>query len=469
MKVEQLYTNCLSEAAYFISSNGEAAIIDPLRDYKIYIELAEKEGCKIKYVFETHFHADFVSGHIDLARETGATIIYGPKTETSYPVYVANDGEEFSIGDIAISVIHTPGHTLESTCYLLKDENKNPYCIFTGDTLFVGDVGRPDLFGSVISKEDMAGMMYESLKKLKLLPDNIILYPAHGPGSACGKNLGKETWSTIGDQKKLNSSLQEMTKPEFVEQLTSGLNEPPQYFSLNAAINKKGYHSFDEIVKKNLKPLSVTDFENEIKNGAWVLDTRHQDIFEEGFVPGSVFIGLNGRFAEWVGTVLKMDQPLILVCEDGKEEEAVTRLARVGYENVNGFLSSGFLAWKDAGKPIDILISIEADELAMDMKFEKLKVIDVRKKNEFETGHVEGAENIVLQYFNDELETSPTQSKDHVYVHCQGGYRSVIASSLLKRKGFQFVKNIRGGWSEIQKTTVPISEKKQAITNQTAR
>lgn len=465
MKVDQLYTNCLSEAAYFISSKGEAAIVDPLRDYKKYIELADQDGCKIKYIFETHFHADFVSGHIDLARKTGASIIYGPKTETTYPVTIARDGEEFSIGDITISVIHTPGHTLESSCYLLKDENKTPYCVFSGDTLFVGDVGRPDLFGSVISKEDMAGMMYESLKKLKFLPDNVIVYPAHGPGSACGKNLGKETWSTIGVQKKLNWSLQQMTKQEFVEQLTSGLSEPPQYFSLNASINKKGYNSFDEVVKKNSRALSVPEFENEMKNGALVLDTRHQNVFEEGFVPGSVFIGLNGRFAEWVGTLLKIDQPIILVCEEGKEEEAVTRLARVGYENVKGYLNGGFAAWKNAGKLIDLLISIEADELALDMKYEKLKVVDVRKKNEFESGHIEGAENVVLQYFNRELDASSFQDTDHIYVHCQGGYRSVIAASLFKRKGYRFVKNVHGGWNEIQKTDVPVTEKKSSVTS----
>lgn len=467
MKIEQLYTNCLSEAAYFISSKGEAAIIDPLRDYKKYIELANNAGCKIKYVFETHFHADFVSGHIDLARETGATIIYGPRTETTYLVTMAKDGEDFSIGDITISVIHSPGHTLESACYLLKDENKIPYCIFTGDTLFVGDVGRPDLFGSVIPKEDMAGMMYESLKKIKSLPDNVLVYPAHGPGSACGKNLGKETWSTVGDQKKLNWALQEMTKSKFIEQLTSGLSEPPQYFSLNASINKNGYNSFDGVVKKNLKALSIPEFENEMQNGALVLDTRHQNVFEEGFIPNSVFIGLNGRFAEWAGTLLKIDQPIILVCEAGKEEEAVTRLARVGYENVKGFLNAGFPAWKDAGRPIDILISVEADEFALDMKYEKLKVVDVRKQNEFENGHVEGSENVALQYFNKELNASSFQNKDHIYVHCESGYRSVIASSLFKRKGYQFVKNVHGGWNEIQKTDIPVIEKKSTVTSQT--
>jgi len=456
MKVEQLYTNCLSEAAYFIESDGEAAVIDPLRDYQPYIDMAAKRNVKIKYVFETHFHADFVSGHLDLSAKTGAAIIYGPNAITEFKTTVATDGQRFKIGSCEIEVMHTPGHTPESTCYLLRDEQGKPYCIFTGDTLFVGDVGRPDLFGTKITKEDLAGMMYESLtKKIMPLADDIIVYPAHGPGSSCGKNLGKETFSTIGMQKKLNYALQPMSKDEFVKSITTGLSAPPQYFPLNAAINKKGYESLDMVMNKNVTPLSVDDVENEIANGAIVLDTRHQDIFEKGFVPGSVFVGLNGRFAEWVGTILNIDTKLVIVADTGKEEESILRLARVGYENVKGYLNGGFDAWKNAGKKIDMLISIEPAEMELDLKFEKPLVMDVRKENEFEAGHVVDAENVVLQSFDKDLASSGIKPSQNIYVHCQGGYRSVIAASLLKRKGYHNIKNILGGWVEIAKTNIP--------------
>ena len=456
MKVEQLYTNCLSEAAYFIESDGEAAVIDPLRDYQPYIDMAAKRNVKIKYVFETHFHADFVSGHLDLSAKTGAPIIYGPNALTEFKTTVATDGQRFKIGSCEIEVMHTPGHTPESTCYLLRDEQGKPYCIFTGDTLFVGDVGRPDLFGTKITKEDLAGMMYESLtKKIMPLADDIIVYPAHGPGSSCGKNLGKETFSTIGMQKKLNYALQPMSKDEFVKSITTGLSAPPQYFPLNAAINKKGYESLDMVMNKNVTPLSVDDVENEIANGAIVLDTRHQDVFEKGFVPGSVFVGLNGRFAEWVGTILNIDTKLVIVADTGKEEESILRLARVGYENVKGYLNGGFDAWKNAGKKIDMLISIEPAEMELDLKFEKPLVMDVRKENEFEAGHVVDAENVVLQSFDKDLASSGIKPSQNIYVHCQGGYRSVIAASLLKRKGYHNIKNILGGWVEIAKTNIP--------------
>ena len=456
MKVEQLYTNCLSEAAYFIESDGEAAVIDPLRDYQPYIDMAAKRNVKIKYVFETHFHADFVSGHLDLSAKTGAAIIYGPNAITEFKTTVATDGQRFKIGSCEIEVMHTPGHTPESTCYLLRDEQGKPYCIFTGDTLFVGDVGRPDLFGTKITKEDLAGMMYESLtKKIMPLADDIIVYPAHGPGSSCGKNLGKETFSTIGMQKKLNYALQPMSKDEFVKSITTGLSAPPQYFPLNAAINKKGYESLDMVMNKNVTPLSVDDVENEIANGAIVLDTRHQDVFEKGFVPGSVFVGLNGRFAEWVGTILNIDTKLVIVADTGKEEESILRLARVGYENVKGYLNGGFDAWKNAGKKIDMLISIEPAEMELDLKFEKPLVMDVRKENEFEAGHVVDAENVVLQSFDKDLASSGIKPSQNIYVHCQGGYRSVIAASLLKRKGYHNIKNILGGWVEIAKTNIP--------------
>lgn len=458
MKVEQLYTNCLSEAAYYIESNGEAAIVDPIRDYHQYIERAKKDNATIKYVFETHFHADFVSGHIDLAKATGAKIIYGPSTETSYPVYVASDGEKFLLGGIEIEAMHTPGHTPESTSYLLRDENKKDYCVFTGDTLFVGDVGRPDLLGGKFSKEEMAGWMYDSLnKKIKTLADDVIVYPAHGPGSACGKNLGKETFSTIGVQKKLNYALQEMSKEEFVKKVTEGISAPPQYFPLNAAINKKGYLSFDEIVKRNLKAISVDEFETEIKNGATVLDTRNENSFVDGFVKGSIFIGLNGRFAEWVGTILKIDEPLILVCDEGKEEEAITRMARVGYENVKGFLHGGFESWKNANKPVDMVITIDVEEMALDLKHENnITVMDVRKETEFENAHLENAKNVVLQNFESQLRDSGISSDENIFVHCQAGYRSVIAASIMKRKGFTKMKNIAGGWNAIVKTDMPV-------------
>ncbi len=456
MKVEQLYTNCLSEAAYYIESNGEAAIIDPLRDYHQYIEKAKANGATIKYIFETHFHADFVSGHIDLAKATGAKIIYGPSTETEYPVYVASDHERFKLGDLTLEVLHTPGHTPESTCYLLRDEQGRENCVFTGDTLFVGDVGRPDLLGGKFTKEEMAGWMYDSLNnKLKNLPDEVVVYPAHGPGSACGKNLGKETFSTIGIQKKLNYALQPMSKEEFIKSVTDGISAPPAYFPLNAAINKKGYLSFDEIVKRNLKALSPEELLAEQKAGALVLDTRNESLFVDGFVKGSVFIGLNGRFAEWVGTLINIHQPLVLVTESGKEEETVTRLARVGFENVKGYLQGGFEAWKASGNEYDMIISIDADEMAIDLKYEPVYVMDVRKESEFEAGHVENAENVVLQHFDADLSTSPVTREQTIMVHCQGGYRSVIAASLLKRKGYNSLKNILGGWNAIVKTEIP--------------
>lgn len=456
MTVEQLYTNCLSEAAYFITSNGEAAVIDPLRDYQTYIDKADKAGVKIKYVFETHFHADFVSGHIDLAAKTGAHIIYGPNAKTDYKIYEAKDGEKFKLGNCEIEVLHTPGHTPESSCYLLNDEEGKTYSVFTGDTLFVGDVGRPDLFGAKISKEELAGLLYDSLNnKIKKLNDAVIVYPAHGPGSSCGKNLGKETFSTIGEQKKLNYALKEMTREEFIKEITSGLSAPPAYFPLNAQINKKGYLSLDEIMNRNLKSLSVTEFETEIKNKALVLDTRNPDDFENGFVKGAINIGLNGRFAEWVGTLININQPLLIVAEEGKEEESILRLARVGYENVKGYLSGGYNSWMSAGKPLDMVLTIDAVEFELDLKHEKdIIVVDVRKESEYDSGHIENAENCVLQNFDSAI--SDLNFSDRLYVHCQAGYRSMIAASILKRKGFDTVKNIKGGYMEIVKQGIPV-------------
>jgi len=451
MLVEQLYTNCLSEAAYFIADNGEAAVIDPLRDIDEYLRLAEKHNVKIKYIFETHFHADFVSGHLDLAKATGATIVYGPLTNAAFDFHLAKDGEIFNIGELKMEVLHTPGHTLESTCYLLKDATGNDYAVFTGDTLFVGDVGRPDLFSGSLSKEDLATMMYKSLNtKIKTLADNVIVYPAHGPGSACGKNLGKETFSTIGVQKATNYALQDQTVEAFVKEVTSGLNTPPAYFPINAEINSKGYESIDNIRSNALKPLSVEEFEQVAKE-AIILDTRNSLEFTNGFVPDSISIGLDGRFAEWAGSILPFSENIVLVTEEGKEEETVIRLARVGFDKVIGYLKGGFEAWANAGKKIDIIIDIEPEELAMDIPFDnKLQVIDVRKPAEFEAGHVKGAENLPLSDLVNPLHMAQIDDEANLYVHCAGGYRSVIACSLMKRQGFHNLRNVLGGFGKMK-------------------
>lgn len=459
MIVEQLYTNCLSEAAYFIADNGEAAVVDPLRDTDAYIRLAEKHQAKIKYIFETHFHADFVSGHLDLARKTGATIIYGPDTNAAFDFHLAKDGEVFSLGKANIRVLHTPGHTLESTCYLLSDEDGNPYCVFTGDTLFVGDVGRPDLFSGNLSKEELASMMYDSLnRKIKTLPDQVIVYPAHGPGSACGKNLGKETHSTIGQQKQSNYALQDQPKETFIQSVTEGLNTPPAYFPLNAEMNAKGYSALDEIMERSLQALHVPEFENLVHEGAWILDTRSAIDFTPGFVPGAINIGLDGRFAEWAGSLLPFDQPLVLITEEGKEEETVLRLARVGFDKVKGYLKGGIPSWTAAGKPTDLIIDVTAEELAMDIPFDqKLQVIDVRKMAEFDAGHVKGAHLFPLNELRDPLIMAQVDEDKNLYVHCAGGYRSVIACSLMKREGFHNLRNILGGWSEMKnENRIPI-------------
>jgi hydroxyacylglutathione hydrolase len=462
MTVEQLYTNCLSEAAYFIESNGEAAVIDPLRDYQAYIDLAAAKGVTIKYIFETHFHADFVSGHIDLSHKTGAPIIYGPEAVTGYPITVATNNQRFKVGNIEIEALHTPGHTPESTCYLLRDEDKVPYCLFTGDTLFVGDVGRPDLFGNVLTKEEMAARMFESLKIIKSLPDEILVYPAHGPGSACGKNIGKETWSTIGNQKRLNYALQDLSIDEFIKIVTTGLSKPPQYFPLNAKINKEGYSSLDEVLFRSRKPLSIAEFEQAKQNGIVVIDTRHENEFEQGFIPGSVFIGLHGRFAEWVGTLIRIDEPVLLITATGKEEETILRMARVGYDHVIGYLDGGFDAWKNAGKTFDMVISIDAEEFKLDYLHDEITIVDVRKESEYEAGHVSGALNVVLQHFDEQIGKLEDRQKD-TYVHCQGGYRSMIAASLLKRRGYHQLRNISGGWQAISKTDLPVEIPKFSV------
>ncbi len=454
MYVEQLYTNCLAEAAYYIESNGEAAIVDPIRETDVYIEMARSRGATIKYVFETHFHADFISGHIDLAAKTGAKIIYGPGAETNYKVYNAVDGELFKLGDISIRAIHTPGHTPESTSYLLYDESNQEHCLFSGDTLFVGDVGRPDLLDGKMSKEELAGMMYDSLnKKIKTLPDEVIVYPAHGPGSSCGKNLGKETWSTIGHQKKTNYALREMSREEFIHEVTEGLVAPPAYFFSDARINKQGYESFEDVLKKNMVGLSAADVKRGIEAGAVVLDTRDPGVFDDGFIPGSINIGLNGMFAIWAGTVLDIHSRLILVCDPGKEEETVTRLARVGYENIAGYLKGGFQSWLDAGNKADRVTTISADSFAQKVK-ERLPVLDVRKCSEAEAGHVKDAIIIPLAELKDNI--SSLDKNKPLFIHCAGGYRSMIAASMLKAAGFDQVYNVDKGWTAIKNTHVPV-------------
>lgn len=459
MHIQQLYTSCLSEAAYFIASDGEAAVIDPLRDIDTYLQLAAEHNVTIKYIFETHFHADFVSGHIDLAASTGAPIVYGPDTEAKFKVHIAKDGEEFMVGKLKITAIHTPGHTLESTCYLLHNEAGEPHCIFTGDTLFVGDVGRPDLFSGNLSKEDLAAMMYDTLQnKIKPLNDNIIVYPAHGPGSSCGKSLGPETHSTIGAQKATNYALQEMTKPEFIKTVTTGLNTPPVYFPINARINKEGYDSLDTVMTTGMQPLSVAAFNQKLSEGVWVLDTRASTVFTNGFVPESISIGLDGRFAEWAGILLPYDQPLVLVTEPGKEKESIVRLARVGIDNVQGYLDGSFEAWQQAGMPIDLIIDIEADEMAMDLPHDPLMdIIDVRKPAEFDTAHVKGARSFPLDTLSDPLNVAMIEDDHNLYVHCAGGYRSVIAASLLKRHGYHNLRNVLGGFGKIkEEKRIPI-------------
>ncbi len=455
MFIKQLYTGCLSEAAYYIESNGIAAVIDPLRDIDEYLQLATSRNATIKYIFETHFHADFVSGHLDLATATGASIIYGPNAQAGFKVTVATDGEIFNIGDISIEVLYTPGHTLESTCYLLKDENKKDYCVFTGDTLFVGDVGRPDLAqkAEILTMQDLAGMLYESLQaKIIPLADDVIMYPAHGAGSSCGKNLGKETFSTISEQKQTNYALNQATKEDFIKAVTEGLAAPPNYFPINAKINKEGYESLNTVLEQGLTPLSILDFKAKMKDeNTFILDTRNATVFTQGFVPTSISIGLEGRFAEWAGSLLPFDKTILLVTEIGKEKETVVRLARVGFEKFAGYLNGSFEAWQTAGETVDLIIDVEADELAMDLPFdEKAVIIDVRKETEFADGHIAEALNFPLLDLIDPASMADFEDNQNIYVHCAGGYRSVIAASLLKQQGIHNLRNVLGGWNSIK-------------------
>lgn len=469
MFIQQLYTSCLSEAAYYIESEGEAVLIDPLRDTNTYVELAASRNANIKYIFETHFHADFVSGHLDLQQRTGAPIVYGPLTTTSFPVTIAKDGEIFKIGHCTIEVLHTPGHTLESTCYLLRDENGKPHAVFTGDTLFVGDVGRPDLSSGDLTSEDLAGMLYDSLNyKIKTLPDDVIVYPAHGPGSACGKNIGSDTATTIGAQKISNYALQADNKQSFISAVTEGLEAPPDYFFINARINKEGYDSLEKLLSKSLVPLSAEEFDRKMNEDAKriVLDTRNAEEFTEGFIPESIFIGLNGRYAEWAGSLLPFDHSILLVTEPGKEKESIIRLARVGLDRVEGYLDGGIDAWRKANFPVDLVINVEADELAMDIPFDdNLLVLDVRKEVEFAGGHVKDAMNIPLETLKDPGAMAILNDTDNIYVQCGSGYRSVIATSLLKRQGFHNVRNLVGGFDAIKKEKRIETEKESKALN----
>ncbi len=461
MKVEQIYTGCLAQGAYYIESNGEAVIIDPLRETQPYLERAGKSGAKIKYVLETHFHADFVSGHLDLSKKTGATIVYGPNAKPSFEAHIASDGEQLKVGSLTIKVMHTPGHTMESTTYLLLDENGKPHCIFSGDTLFIGDVGRPDLaqkMGS-ITQEDLAGYLYESLHtKIMTLPDDVIVYPAHGAGSACGKNMSKETFDTLGHQKQVNYALKAATKEQFIKEVTDGLLPPPAYFPQNVAMNKGVIQSVDIVKEKGLRALTPAQFELVAETeGALVLDTRGAQTFKDGFVPRSINIGIKGDFAPWVGAMIPdVKHPLLLVTDEGTEDEVVTRLARVGYDNVFGYLKGGITAWKDAGLDVDTIDSISADEFAKRFHANKLRVVDVRKDGEYEAEHVDGAWHASLQFINQNLAAFSKEEPN--YVHCAGGYRSMIAASLLKARGYHNLVEVAGGFNAIKKTDVKVTD-----------
>lgn len=456
MHIEQIYTGCLAQGAYYIESNGEAAIVDPLREVQPYIDLATSRGAKIKYIFETHFHADFVSGHLDLSRKTGAPIIYGPNSNPEFEAHMAKDHEVFNIGDCAIKVLHTPGHTLESTCYLLKDENGKDNALFSGDTLFLGDVGRPDLAQKAadMTQEDLAGMLYDSLMtQIMPLADDLIIYPAHGAGSACGKNMMKETLDVFGNQKKMNYALNQPSREAFIAAVTDGLTPPPGYFGMNVAMNKKGYQSFDEVLAKGLQALDADALEALVNHeNALVLDVRAAADFAKGFIPRSVNIGLKGDFAPWVGAVIMdVNQPLVLVCNEGEEEETITRLSRVGFDKVLGYLKGGIHTWIQAHKEIDTVDRIEAEEFANIYNAENTEVIDVRKETEYDTEHVVHAHSRPLAYIN---EWFSSVGKEPFLLHCQGGYRSMIAASILKARGIHNFKEVDGGYKAISATSV---------------
>lgn len=463
MKVEQIYTGCLAEAAYLIESEGEAVIIDPLRETQPYLEKLQKEGLKLKYIFETHFHADFVSGHVDLAQKTGATIVYGPNAETNYQIHQAKDGEIIRLGKVTFKVLHTPGHTMESTTYLLRDESGKDHAIFTGDTLFLGDVGRPDLAikQGELTREDLAGFLFDSLRmKIMPLADEVIVYPAHGAGSACGKNLSADTWGYLGDQKKSNYALRaDMTRKEFVAEVTAGLTPPPQYFAKNAMLNKSGYASFDEVLGHGNTPLSPERFETMVEDHeALMLDTRTAQEFAAGHVPNSIFIGIDGSFAPWVGALITdIKQPIVVIAPAGREEEVVTRLARVGYDNTLGYLEGGVEAWEKSGREIDTVESISGSELADRMRGNfNATILDSRKPTEYITQHILDAINFPLDYVNSNMDRIRRDEK--YYIHCRTGYRSMVMASILKARGFHQVVDIKNGWESIEAAPIAVSD-----------
>ena len=461
MNIEQIYTGCLAQGAYYITSNGEAAIIDPLRETKPYINRLQKDGVKLKYIFETHFHADFVSGHVDLSKKTGAPIVYGPNATCGFECISAKDGDEFKIGDVTIKVLHTPGHTMESTTYLLKDESGKDHCIFSGDTLFLGDVGRPDLAQKAahMTQEELAGLLYDSLmNKIMPLADDVIVYPAHGAGSACGKNMMKETVDTLGNQKRMNYALNQPDKEAFVKAVTDGLLPPPAYFGLNVAMNKKGYESFDTVLNNGMRALTPDEFELAAENAnALILDTRANTDFYKGFIPQSVNIGLNGDFAPWVGAlIIDVKHPLLLVTDEGSEEETVTRLSRVGFDNLSGHLKGGFAAWLAAGKEADVVDRITAKQFASEVEIGKDKIIDVRKETEYAAEHVDEAYNRPLANINEWVKD--VNPEEHFYLHCAGGYRSMMAASILQARGYRNFTEVAGGFEDISKTNLPKSD-----------
>lgn len=462
MNIEQIYTGCLAQGAYYITSKGEAAIIDPLREVQPYLDRLQRDGVKLKYIFETHFHADFVSGHVDLSRSTGAPIIYGPNASCEFDCISAKDGQVFELGKVKIKVLHTPGHTMESTTFLLIDENGKDHAIFSGDTLFIGDVGRPDLAQKAanMTMEQLAATLYKSLhEKIMPLADDVIVYPAHGAGSACGKNMSKETVSTIGHQKQFNYALRaNMTEAEFVKEVTDGLLPPPAYFGMNVAMNKKGYDSFETVLNNGMRALSATEFEAAAEEtGALILDTRSNNEFWKGFIPQSVSIGLNGDFAPWVGALLAdVKQPLLLVTDPGKEEETVTRLSRVGFDNILGHLKGGIKTWLDAGKETDTINRITPAQFASDYKHGESKVVDIRKETEYAAEHINEAYSKPLAYINDWVKD--INPDEHFFIHCAGGYRSMIAASILQARGYRNFTEVEGGFNAIAKTDIPKSD-----------
>lgn len=457
MIIEQIYTGCLAQGAYYIESNGEAAVIDPLREVEPYLQKAARNNARIKYVLETHFHADFVSGHLDLSKKTGAPIIYGPNANPSFDAIIAKDGQVFQLGDVTIQVLHTPGHTMESTCYLLQDEQGKDIALFSGDTLFIGDVGRPDLAQKVVAdltQDKLAGHLFDSLRnKIMPLADEIVVYPAHGAGSACGKNMSKETTDTLGHQKATNYALRkDMTREEFIREVTDGLVAPPAYFPLNVMMNIQGYDSIDQVLERGQHALAPEAFEAAAnETGALVLDTRDPQVFAKGFVPNSINIGIDGQFAPWVGAMIPdIKQEILLVTEEGREEEVITRLARVGYDYTIGYLKGGFNAWKDSGREYDQIESISAEELAGKMKQQQVPILDVRKKSEYQSEHIQDAENAPLDFINDSM--AMLDKNKTYYVHCAGGYRSMIFNSILRARGYDKLVDVKGGFKAIKES-----------------